>query len=799
MNATKNENKTLSKDSSPEEVSEFLAINFQLTEENKICLIKENISGDVLPLLDNQDFKDLKIKLGLKKKIQKLIEDNIDKLAINNIDITINADSEQKEIEQFFEKYLNFKDNEKIKDIDGKKLFSLGEEEMRNLGLTIGQRKKLIMYIEQFQKHSKENCVQMVNQKSSIKEVAIFLKKQFNVSDKIIEDMALDGESLFLLTEEDINEIDDLPPETKTILKNFLNDKRKEENSKKENEKINEIETFTTPGYDKNIDNIKNIDNNSNIIESIKILNPDNEISKDNKTVNNQENIINNKENIIYENKNNADNIVKNSLNINQLIDDKSKEENNNLIEESIHEDKNEKIEPQFKEYKGLELDKIITYPINNYIIEPLIIDSKYNVFFCLIIKETSIEYMKLSVYITKKKVLFQHYFINVQQIKIKEENFKFILVQIPIQKDVKKLTILIQENGKDFKEKLEFETLIDNYFHLDRIVYPDSFKKEINPESILSKYFEYFFDDQIIKEKRFQKDFILNLSNGEKHEMSGNLYFKYIKYCLYFSIKPKNINKIILVENGRDKRVYEEFNFSKWKNNPELQDNEKKQLFIFLIKNYIKYDNKFLYEILHSKDINEYCFFVLNSLTNKNIDIRQIKFLDEIEQISFQEFLLGISASFQEIKYIIKLSKNFTSSIKFIINNTKTICNILQKDQNFKIGTDNFLPFANLDDDDKIKDIFELIPDLIKINDTFEFKKIIDFEKLYDSLINFYYNKSINEFADLKIIIESLKSVNLIQDKDLEYFYRRLHQKGLNMINNKTMNIDEIIFFIFN
>ena len=95
-----------------------------------------------------------------------------------------------------------------------------------------------------------------------------------------------------------------------------------------------------------------------------------------------------------------------------------------------------------------MELDKIITYPINNYIIEPLIIDSKYNVFFFLIMKEASIENMKLSVYITKKKVIFKHYFLYDQQIKIKEENFKFILVQIPLQKEVKKLTILIQENG---------------------------------------------------------------------------------------------------------------------------------------------------------------------------------------------------------------------------------------------------------------------------------------------------------------------------------------------------------------
>ena len=106
------------------------------------------------------------------------------------------------------------------------------------------------------------------------------------------------------------------------------------------------------------------------------------------------------------------------------------------------------------------------------------------------------------------------------------------------------------------------------------------------------------------------------------------------------------------MVENGRDKKASEEFILSKCEKNPELQDNEKRQLFIFLIKNYTKYDNKFLYEIIHSKDIKLYCYFVLSSLTNKIIEINQIKFLDEAEQISFQESLLNICDSFQEIKY---------------------------------------------------------------------------------------------------------------------------------------------------
>ena len=383
MNTIKNENKTITKNSSPEEVSQFLAANYNLTEENKISLIKENISGDILPLLDNQEFKELGIKLGQKKKIQKFISENIDDLTANQIDNVVNVNSDKEEIKIFLANYLNIKDKEKIKDIDGKKLISLNEQEMKNIGLTIGQRKKLVMFIEKMQKTMKENNVGMITPESSAKEVEIFLKNKFNVSDKIIKEMGLDGESLFLLSEADIDEIEDLPSETKNLLKNFLNNKIKETNSnitekqtKKENKNFYQIDIFTTPNGENKISNFRNIDNNENIEKSDKDFN----IRNDNLIKENI--IINNNEKIIYENKNDINNENNNNIiNNYQLINDNIKGENNNLIESSIYEDiniKNEKNETEFREYEGFELDKILPYPIINYKIEPIILDSKY-------------------------------------------------------------------------------------------------------------------------------------------------------------------------------------------------------------------------------------------------------------------------------------------------------------------------------------------------------------------------------------------------------------------------------------
>ena len=111
----------------------------------------------------------------------------------------------------------------------------------------------------------------------------------------------------------------------------------------------------------------------------------------------------------------------------------------------------------------------------------------------------------------------------------------------------------------------------------------------------------------------------------------------------------------------------------------------------------------------------------------------------------------------------------------------------------------DNFLPVSDLNNEDKIDDIYELIPKLITINNVNEFKKIIDFDKLCRDLINFYSSKSLNEFAELKKIIDILNSENIIEKNYVEYYQMKLHNQGLREISNTKMKIEDIIFFIYN
>ena len=61
--------KTLSEQSTKEEVADFFIKHFKITEDNKNTLLKEDISGDVLYDID---FKSLGVKLGPLKKNTKI-------------------------------------------------------------------------------------------------------------------------------------------------------------------------------------------------------------------------------------------------------------------------------------------------------------------------------------------------------------------------------------------------------------------------------------------------------------------------------------------------------------------------------------------------------------------------------------------------------------------------------------------------------------------------------------------------------------------------------------------------------
>ena len=145
----------ISINSTKEDVSQFLFYNFRISEKAYENIIKENITGEILLYLEDDDYTFLEISPNVKEKIKEYLESNKKNLIVKSIKLPIKFDSNNIEVIDFFEKYLSFKGNLNV-DINGKKLLTLSEQDMKSLGLNLGQRKKLLHYIKHLNIYYKE-------------------------------------------------------------------------------------------------------------------------------------------------------------------------------------------------------------------------------------------------------------------------------------------------------------------------------------------------------------------------------------------------------------------------------------------------------------------------------------------------------------------------------------------------------------------------------------------------------------------------------------------------------------------
>jgi len=193
----------LSSDSTVEDVVKFFIEKGPISEEIQNKLRNEGISGEVLPLLTEDELKKtIGIKFGPVKKWINYLKENGDKFTEKEIKEIIMPNSKEEEVKSFFETCLNFKGP--LENMDGQKLIALNEEEMKKLGLNLGQRKKLNRYIKHFKtlipkETEEENDNFLITKKSSRDDVAKFLRTKLKISQASIDEMQLDGEVLFLI------------------------------------------------------------------------------------------------------------------------------------------------------------------------------------------------------------------------------------------------------------------------------------------------------------------------------------------------------------------------------------------------------------------------------------------------------------------------------------------------------------------------------------------------------------------------------------------------------------------------
>ena len=238
---------SINKYSTVDEIMNFLK---QILQNDGIVqkFKNEKIKGNELFYLTDNDYDNV-FKIKVKKKKLKSILDEIEKNTKNIKDyeekIYINSNEEQ--VYNFLKKELFLEDKilEKFKDINGKKLNSLKENDLIELGLKIGERRKILNYISSMEFKNNENNANNISKNSTTEEICSFLKNKFNVSDDILEDFRsndINGNDFFELDLETIEEFNLTKHEKKEIIDYIQDYKNKSE--EEEDEIIDKEEEF---------------------------------------------------------------------------------------------------------------------------------------------------------------------------------------------------------------------------------------------------------------------------------------------------------------------------------------------------------------------------------------------------------------------------------------------------------------------------------------------------------------------------------------------------------------------------
>ena len=213
---------SISKDSTADEICSFLKQKGFIKNENIIANFKkENIKGNEILFLESDDF----INLGFKffKKIIKTLETikNSQK-EILEFNENISEQSTEKEVYNFLknEIKLDGKTLENFTNINGQKLKELKNENLIDLGLKLGERRKLLKY---FQSRSKDTIELTIN--STVEEVCEFLKVRFNLDEETLNaftESEIDGKTFFNLSEEDFEELNINDTDIKKVILDYI-------------------------------------------------------------------------------------------------------------------------------------------------------------------------------------------------------------------------------------------------------------------------------------------------------------------------------------------------------------------------------------------------------------------------------------------------------------------------------------------------------------------------------------------------------------------------------------------------
>ena len=180
----------------------------------------------------------------LKKKLEEIKSSVPDILEYNE---KLYIDSKEEEVYNFFKKEILLNENvlEKLKDINGNKLKNLKENDLINLGLKIGERRKILNYILSMKPKLEPKVIKNISSNSTVDEVCLFLKQKFNLSEEVLSDFRenfIDGSEFLKMNPNNISEFN-IEEEIQKEIVDYINS-RNLDSSESEEEQIDEEEKY---------------------------------------------------------------------------------------------------------------------------------------------------------------------------------------------------------------------------------------------------------------------------------------------------------------------------------------------------------------------------------------------------------------------------------------------------------------------------------------------------------------------------------------------------------------------------
>ena len=399
-------------------------------------------------------------------------------------------------------------------------------------------------------------------------------------------------------------------------------------------------------------------------------------------------------------------------------------------------------------------------------IIHPINTNSKCNYFFIISFNKDNIKDILLSCFSKVNNLInnLEYYLIH-KLIETNKEQIVFI-IQVLSEKALNKLYLSIKDTI-DNEQECNCEIQInkgDTFFYLQNL----KFEKDANnfaylsTDIILFDFLNFFFDKRVSGVERYQKKLINDinelLQKKEKDfEITIITVLKYFKCCIEINIKPL-FNKIILKDIiPQKKKLKEEDYFSEKDIDILLSEENKQKIIDIFTKIYVLYDIKYFLKLINSKNGKSYIECLLNLLKDKFLD--NTNFNEELnneENLFFQNNLIDIASNRKEIIEIIKLSKGITNYLNLINSNFLIIYQILEADE-CDLNNPNHYELEMVFPSEKAnEDLAEIKISLVRIIDQVsEIKyRILNLDKIFESLVEFFSNRTLPEFCELKLLV---------------------------------------------